>query len=207
MSDLTKEDGPVVASGDFTMDGEGYVYWRGQHIEHFNSLSQLNDEWKAEATGKINHLLKLGVPVNVGTFIWTDDWFKDMTPDNPYLPLLRLLPNFYQHGATAEWNRRRKEAHCPAAPEVTPDGSIVVHAKRRFFRFRKGEAITEIKVEKREWDCWSNALEKVNYHNPDMGQPIHNGCCFAASAQLTDWLDRFVGPENVVALVAALQGG
>jgi hypothetical protein len=193
----------VKRHGDFHMDAEGYIYWKDRHVEHFNKPEQLNEDWVAHATPIITHLLSLGVTVSCSTFVWHREWFEGLKPDNVYLPLLRLLPDFYQHGFTAEDARSAEASHCPVYPIVEPDGSAMI-VKGRALRFKKGEGISPSTIEKDELEGWYHPMAKANYHIPRMGQAYHNGIIYASSAQLVAWLDRYVGPENVAEIVNAL---
>lgn len=56
-----------------TLDHEGFVYWRGQHVEHYNTPWAYSDEGKAEAIELATRCLQLeseGREVNSRTAIW-----------------------------------------------------------------------------------------------------------------------------------------
>lgn len=60
-----------------TIDNEGYVYWRGKHVEHYDiayAFSEKGREAALELARRCRHLEKIGVAVNSVNAIW--HWSK-----------------------------------------------------------------------------------------------------------------------------------
>lgn len=56
-----------------TLDHEGFVYWRGKHVEHYEISFALSDKGKEaalELAKRCRHLEQKGVEVNVTNAIW-----------------------------------------------------------------------------------------------------------------------------------------
>lgn len=204
----TDEPWSVEGHGDgFTITGDGYVSHNGRNIEHFNCRSQLTPAWKADALVRIRHLEALGVPVNSGTFVWTWSWWKGLTPDCPYLPLLRLQPGFYQHGFTVTDQANARKHCCPVWPAVEPDGSVAVVSNNKVVRFKKGEGPSLLGVEADYLGGFYHPMVAANYHTAQMGQGGPLGPCYANSHGLVAWLDQYIGVDGVGPIVDLLNKG
>jgi len=62
---------------NLTLDHTGYVYWKGEIVEHFSLHVMSWEDQKAQAVEmgrRCRHLEKLGVSVNMTTAIW--EWEK-----------------------------------------------------------------------------------------------------------------------------------
>ncbi len=62
-----------------TIDHEGYVYWKGQHVEHYDFPFAFSKDGKTEAlrlANRCQHLEKKGVEVSVTTAIWNWEKYK-----------------------------------------------------------------------------------------------------------------------------------
>ena len=65
-----------------TKDGEGYIYWKGLHVEHYSHDSvDAELESARELIRRCEHLESLSVPVSCNTAIWRWGWYADLTPD------------------------------------------------------------------------------------------------------------------------------
>ena len=64
-----------------TKDHEGYVYWKGQHVEHYSFRNYEEEEIAAQDLKECCiHLEKLGVPVNCTNAVWEWEKYKDCVP-------------------------------------------------------------------------------------------------------------------------------
>lgn len=72
-----------------TRDWDGYIYWKGQHVEHFSFSGddRFEKEMAAclELKARCEHLESIGVRVACNTVIWRYSWFEGATADSPYL--------------------------------------------------------------------------------------------------------------------------
>jgi hypothetical protein len=74
-----------------TKDHQGYVYWKGEHVEHYSFGRDVEGERAAASKlgAKCRALESRGVPVNSATAI--SDRFTDISGDSPWLRPLTLL--------------------------------------------------------------------------------------------------------------------
>lgn len=156
---------------------------------------------------RVHQLRRLGLPVRDAFGIWRWDWFKDMEPGCPYLPLLRHVADFYEHGMTAERNRRQVAASCPPSHVSGSDGSVVVALLDDRFVRHDGQA-SVMRLACKVTEVAYHALARQDYHIADMGQAAHLGCCYAATEDLLAWLDRHLGVDgdSAVLRAAGLEG-
>ena len=81
---------------NLTRDGEGYVYWKGVHVEHYSYSLETMAEQAAELARRCEHLESIGVPVTTGSAVWCWTWFETMTADHWAKPLLATRRNWYE---------------------------------------------------------------------------------------------------------------
>lgn len=83
---------------ELTKDWEGFVYWKGIHVEHY-SYNDKTEEAEAAKTlaDKCRHIESLGLPVSGSKVVWCWSWFSNLRPDEPYLQLLAKLPSMYEN--------------------------------------------------------------------------------------------------------------
>ncbi|MDD5701049.1 MAG: hypothetical protein PHU23_03270 [Dehalococcoidales bacterium] len=62
---------------NLTRDHEGYVYWKGQHVEHYSHDNYEDMKRDAEDLGRrCRYLESIGVEVNCSHAIWTWEKYK-----------------------------------------------------------------------------------------------------------------------------------
>ncbi|MAU12867.1 MAG: hypothetical protein CL607_23810 [Anaerolineaceae bacterium] len=69
-----------------TIDQEGFVYWRGKEVEHFNLPWGYSEEGKQSAeelAARCRHLECLGADANVKNAVWSWKEFADRECDEP----------------------------------------------------------------------------------------------------------------------------
>lgn len=65
-----------------TRDNEGYVYWKGQQVEHYTMSLAYSEKGRLEAedlAARCRHLELLGVAVSGVSAIWHWDRYRDLT--------------------------------------------------------------------------------------------------------------------------------
>jgi len=180
-----------------TRDLQGYVYWKGNHIEHFTFSAMDAVRLKAitqHLAEKCQHIEALGLPVRGKTYF--NDWLAEMPTDFPgvYKQLLHLTGCLYEHAdGRAIFNLEGR----------TEDGWPV---EARFLEVKDG-IITEQSVPLKIGD--------VPYHGitgawgcrlAQCGQPEHTGPGAASLPQVMDWLKRHgITPEIARQLVERIK--
>lgn len=85
---------------ELTKDWEGFVYWKGIQVEHY-SYSGDNQAQEAESAADLaarcRHIEALGLEVTGSKVIWHWSWFEKLAKDEPFLPLLDMLPGMYEN--------------------------------------------------------------------------------------------------------------
>lgn len=90
-----------------TKDGEGYVYWKGRHVEHYSF--ERSDEGREREEQAARDLIRcceflesIGVVPTARTAIWFWSWFEALTLDHKKrergLSLFRRQGNFASCG-------------------------------------------------------------------------------------------------------------
>lgn len=181
---------------ELVKDGEGYVYWRGTHVEHFSFGSALgmdDEDLERERAAALKiaarcvHLESIGAPVRSGTVVWHWDWFRDMQANDPLLPLLSLLPGLYERD----------------------DGYLLLkfaHAEKAVYWHRDHPATVEsFNEEDLEFNVGRysyHGLERNGYHILRAGQNEHCGACYIELASLREnFAQRALKVADVLALV------
>ncbi len=175
-----------------TRDLQGYVYWKGNRIEHFTFSAMDAAHLKAitqRLAEKCQHIEALGLPVCGRTYF--NDWLEEMPTDfsDVYKQLLYLTGCLYEHpDGRAVFSLEGK----------TEDGWPV---EARFLQVKDG-SITEQSVPLK--------LGDVPYHGitgawgcrlAQCGQPKHTGAGAASLAQVMDWLKRHGVTEEIARLL------
>ncbi len=79
-----------------TVDHEGYIYFKGHRVEHYDRPYALdNREDLEDLAARCQHLEQLGVELNVTNAIWHWERWKAFSPDSPWLELFKRNPSFW----------------------------------------------------------------------------------------------------------------
>lgn len=175
-----------------TRDLQGYIYWKGNRIEHFTFSAMDAAHLKAitqRLVERCRHIEALGLPVCGRTYF--NDWLAEMPVDfaDVYKQLLHLTGCLYEHpDGRAIF----------ALDGKTEDGWPV---EARFLEVNDG-IITERSLPLKIGDvpyhgitgAWACRLARC-------GQPEHTGAGAASLAQVMDWLKRHGITEEVARLL------
>jgi hypothetical protein len=171
---------------ELTYDGTGYIYWKGQEVDHYNCPT--DPEMKPNAirlAERCRYLESIDVPVRTGTAIWKWNWFDAIPADHPYKNFFFNLCSIYQH------------------PETK--AIMIVPSYGRVGYLFDGEWKKYKRFEINDDNMWNEDIfdyhpcHKEGYRTPDMGQgtqsPCYNGetnfrsiSCIGWQ-QLTIWLE------------------
>lgn len=171
-----------------TRDLQGYIYWKGNRIEHFTFSAMDAAHLKAitqRLAERCRHIEALGLPVCGRTYF--NDWLSEMPVDFPDVDkqLLHLTGCLYEHADGRA---------IFALDGETEDGWPV---EARFLEVKDG-IITEHTLPLKIGD--------VPYHGitgawgcrlAQCGQPKHTGAGAASLAQVMDWLKRHGITEEI----------
>lgn len=80
---------------ELTKDGQGYIYWKGKHVEHYSFRGEDAEAREAEAAhdlaDRCRHLENIGVPVSMTAAVWNWEVLKGITQaDDPLIELFRV---------------------------------------------------------------------------------------------------------------------
>ncbi len=175
-----------------TQDGDGYVYWRGQHVEHYSyRTGQAAEEAQAalELRDRCIRLEALGVPVSANTAVWRWGWYADLTADTlaNLPPLVRAL--LLNPRDMYEDDRGRFAWVAESGPVADGD------EWRRIARIcvcDHGEQ-SSFMLESDECGGYYHPLHALGWKSAQMGQGKDQGCCYATTAQVLAWFDSKMG--------------
>jgi hypothetical protein len=174
-------------------DSQGYIYWKGIQVEHYNRPTHPEMAPNAKKLGaRCMHLESLGVPVNGSTACWFFSWFEGMPSTETYKEIMSHCPNLYDHkdGTQAAIVLRDVAFHY--------DGEHWTSHQR---------ILSDDPFHYDEWD-WRNhypesndgvqCLEDGGFLWADCGQPEHCGVCYADYAGVVAWLIKYRTPTDLV---------
>lgn len=171
-----------------TRDLQGYIYWKGNRIEHFTFSAMDAAHLKAitqRLAEKCSHIEALGLPVGGRTYF--NDWLEEMPVDFPdvYKQLLHLTGCLYEHPDGRAIFTLEGE---------TEDGWPV---EARFLEVKDG-SITEQSIPLKLGDVPYHGITGVwGCRLARCGQPEHTGAGAASLAQVMDWLKRHGITEEI----------
>ncbi len=174
---------------ELTRDGEGYVYYKGAHVEHYSFSAEeraagREAEAARELAARCRHLEALGVPVTCGAAVWSWEWFEGLTPDtlNALPDLARELivshRDLYEDGAGRIcWidSRSPEPAEYPFARTL------------RARVFDRGE-LSRFELQSDDLGGHYHPLKAAGWNSAKMGQRDGNGCCYATTEQVLGWM-------------------
>ena len=183
-----------------TIDGVGYVYWKGIKVDHYSLGAFADDRAVYDAQERLarrcQHLETIGIAVNGNSAVWFESWFSDMTKqdltDGTVDPdFIQRFPGFYE----------------------ADDGRRLVRWGGRYVEGETGTIVTGVQVleyDGQEWTLtsvpdypWRFELDHpYEYHGlvargfkiARLRQPEHCGVCYASTAGLLDLLHRWKIP-------------
>lgn len=181
------------------------IFWKGVEVEHVNCDSQESFDW-AELIERCQHIESLGLVPRAGTVVWHWEWFESMPYDSVYREFLGHTPGFWEHGCTEEMAAKKSAANCGPCAVVEPDGSIAVSYRGQVVTWDAVQALPlKLDQDLVEHRGIYHALQAVQYNAAQMGQPIHNGPCYATYDMVEAWLDSHaVDLGGTIALMRAL---
>jgi hypothetical protein len=168
-----------------TKDGRGYIYWRGVNVEHCS-----HDSVEAElesARGLIKrceHLESLGILVTTGSAVWSWEWFANLTPYQfgGLSPLAKEIlakhPALYEDAAGRFCWLIERQKDPPEYP-YTVVGEFEV--------FDHGEQ-SRMALTSNSMGGLYHSLKDAGWNLAEMGQGSGNGCCYATTEQVLNWL-------------------
>lgn len=169
-----------------TQDGEGYVYWKGVHVEHYSFREEDNAkeiEAARELADRCKHLESLGLPVTVGKAIWSWGWFEGLTREKleNLPPLVRLLitsnRDLYEDAQGRFcWIAERSDAPKEYPLTVTARVCVFDHGTQ-----------TSFMLDSDDLGGFYHPLRANGWTIAQMGQAKDNGCCYANTQQVLDW--------------------
>ena len=171
-----------------TRDLQGYIYWKGNRIEHFTFSAMDAAHLKAitqRLAERCRHIETLGLPVCGRTYF--NDWLVEMPIEfsDHYKHLLHLTGCLYEHPDG--------RAIFPLEGK-TEDGWPV---EARFLEVKDG-VIAEHSVPLKLGDVPYHGITGVwGCRLARCGQPEHTGAGAASLAQVMDWLKRHGITEEI----------
>lgn len=170
-----------------TQDGEGYVYWRGAHVEHYSFREDDRENEIQAATELIQrckHLERLSVPVTCGTAIWSWEWFAGLTPEE-----IQALPELARELITSHRDlyENDKGEFCwlesrPKEPEQYP------YAVDGLFRVFSRAGLSGFTLKSDDLGGFYHPLNATGWRIAQMGQGKDSGCCYATTDQVLTWM-------------------
>lgn len=169
-----------------TVDHEGYVYWKGFEVEHYDSPYKSESKKDLQLLAKrCESLEKIGVEVCTKTSIWYWDWFNGISAQDPYLKVLRYCPAIYVNDQ-GDCLLTRHESDI----RVVKSGKVAVYPSL--------EAVMKSFSDKGCLDdSMYHMMQSIGFKIPDAGQRTDLGLCYASWRGVVKLLQRHEVPSNV----------
>ena len=183
---MKKTDKEIIELRDkhMTYSGADYVYWKSRSFEHFNEPWEFFQKLEAmqpeimkelrEYVERILHIESLGLTPNTSTVVWNWTRFEGLTEANEYLPLLAKVGDiFHKSGELfAIVVGRNKIA-------MVENGRVVGTTEEEFPEGRYHHFIN------------------LGFKSLNVGQPKHNGLCYATTEQMLAFFKKSNIPVNL----------
>lgn len=197
---------PNYEDNRLTKDGEGYICWRGIHVEHYSHDDPKKEIADAKSLAvRCVHLEALGVPVNCGSAVWYWGWFEGLTQRQLFeLPdlvkhLLLLHRDLYED-TTGRFCWLDGTAMLPEQP----NGSNALKGWYCLGEFRVFDQHAQPPAQKQslmalmsdDMGCYYHPLVAAGWQIAQMGQNKDNGCCYATTEQLLNWFRKMGAMEG-----------
>lgn len=167
-----------------TRDGEGYIYWKGTHVEHysFSGDGRFEEEMAAclDLKARCEHLESIGVRVSCSSAIWKYSWFDGATADSPYLWWMKA-PN--TAGCYTD-KQGRMAWICDLADE--PKEYPFTHAAT--LAIWDGQRLSHAEIESDTLGGFYHPLVAAGWTTAQMGQGKDLGCVYATHEQVAAFL-------------------
>lgn len=168
-----------------TADHTGYVYWKGQNVEHYDfPYESSNAEQVQDLANRCLHIESLSITPSTGTAVWRWDWMKDLTADHPWLDFFKHNPGLWEGD----------------------DSLVIVMAEDRLallssgnIEFFKGiDAFLEARgVEYDPEDVVYHRFKAAGFGTPKAGQDEHLGIVYATLAGVISLLEKYQVPRDL----------
>ena len=179
---------------ELSYDRQGYIYWRGVCVEHFNDPSRQVAHAR-EIAAACRHLERIGVPVSLSTTVYYRGWFDAMAADHPYKDVLVPL--------TCAW-------------EVNPTTSEIafVGVRQRCYDIVYRDPTGRWRHAKDPWakdddrlvGPWQyHGLRRAGFEAAGLGQRFWASTSDAPLSGVVSWLERHGFTPEVLASVLDLE--
>lgn len=172
---------------NLTKDGEGYVYWKGVHVEHYSFRYEQATEERAAAEGlarRCQHLESIGIPVGSGTVTWRWDWYAGIKTREQLDNLTPLMRSIMLNPKDLYEDQSGRFAWI-AESQGTPDSWKI---SARLCVCDRGE-VSSTHINSDDLGGFYHPLRALGWNIAQMGQGKDQGCCYATTEQLLNWFD------------------
>ena len=189
---------PASAMVEAVRVGEGYIYYKGQQVEHYSHRSEEEDRERRDLADLLARCVKaesLGLTINSGTVIWCWSWFAGMDNNHPYLPLMRTLPGL--------WVRPTEKHPHPSLPDgyynIGDDGHELLIEKGDTFWLWDGKELKSYHPPGPDvFGSYYHNLVALGWHLANAGQNVQAGqvVVYATTEGLTAFFERMKLPHG-----------
>lgn len=165
-------------------NGEGYVFWKGKHVEHYSYRHDEREEEKEacqKLAGKCRKLETWNFPVSVTTAGWCWSWFEnwDSLSDDEQ----KLYHRFF--AATLGWHEDKAGNLAFVAKDDFKNHSCKIAVWNKETR----QFTEQTAVYAPNQVCW-HAIENLGYKTADMAQQEKLGTVYATTAGIVGFIKR-----------------
>lgn len=173
-----------------TSDQEGFIYWKGNNVEHYDSPeSESSKEPLQEIARRCLHVESLGLEPNSRGVVWHWNWMEELTPDNVWLHTFSRFPHCWTSDA--------------GLVLAYTDGSLDFYSEdgghaafKTFPMFLEAFGVTDCE----DTHAAYHMMKKAGFSIADGGQEKNQGFCFASLSGVIALFEKYgVKPLNKAA--------
>jgi hypothetical protein len=160
---------PDYADPQLTKDGQGYIYWKGIHVEHYSHSDPSKELADAEELiRRCEHLESLGVIVSSGSAVWRWSWYENLILERfaSLNPLIREI--LIKHGSDLYEDGNGRLCWLQSRAPDPPDLRCTVSAE--FAVFDRGQR-SLVAVVSDAFGGFHRPLRAAGWNVAQMGQP------------------------------------
>jgi hypothetical protein len=143
-----------------TVDHEGYIYWKGNQVEHYDYPYADDSRQDLEDLAiRCAHIESLGLTPTTTLVIWHWNRYKDLTNEHPWLAFLKKSPGIWTDDSTLLL--------------VLSDRGVTHFIDQKAFHFDDIDTFTEskcIESNQTDLDSFFSKMTRAGFKSPQIGQ-------------------------------------
>lgn len=170
----------VEINPNLTRNGEGYVYWKGQQVEHYDySFDRMGDA-PASLVKRCEFLESLDIAPSTRTAVWFWESLQGLTVEHPFYAFIKLTKELHERdGNELAW-----------FTAYEPEPAEYPFVRKGTLRIWNGETVRDETVLSDVMGGFYHPMQALGFRTANAGQPENCGFCYATTEGITALLER-----------------